>query len=78
MISKYLYISLNISIFLPRASNSLYISVPTTVLSHINSYAPSAVLNLHIKSYSPYFDIILAHRVVTYSPHKEMCPLLQC
>ena len=39
--------------------------------------SPTAVLNLHIKSYSPYFDIILAHRVVTYSPHKELCPLLQ-
>jgi hypothetical protein len=33
--------------------------------------------NLHIKSYSPYFNIILTHRVVTYSPHKELCPLLQ-
>ena len=29
MISKYLYINLNISIFLPKASNSLYIGVPT-------------------------------------------------
>ena len=29
----------------------------------------SAVLNLHIKIYSPYFNIILAHT--------ELCPLLQ-
>jgi hypothetical protein len=29
------------------------------------------VLNLHIKSYP------CTYRVVTYSPHKELCPLLQ-
>ena len=39
--------------------------------------SPTALLNLHIKSYFPYFDIILAHIVVIYSPHKEICPLLQ-
>ena len=33
--------------------------------------SPTAVLNLHIKSY-PW-----KYRVVTYSPHKELCPLLQ-
>jgi hypothetical protein len=32
---------------------------------------PTAVLNLHIKSYP------CTYRAVTYSPHKELCPLLQ-
>jgi hypothetical protein len=37
--------------------------------------SPTAVLNLHIKNYFPYFNIILAHtEFVTFSPHKELCP----
>jgi hypothetical protein len=35
---------------------------------------PTAVLNLHIKSYSLYFNIILAHRVVSYVPYYRVIP----
>ena len=85
MASKYLYISLNISIFLPRAGNSLYISVAIDfqiafswyVLHSISLSAHVYVqiqrddpFILHIKSYVPYYSVI--------PPHTGLCPLLQC
>ena len=67
--SKYLYINLNISIFLPRASNSVYKCPYGSVITTYIAMSPTAVVNFNIKSYSPYFNIILAHTELLLIPH---------
>ena len=78
-----MYTSLNISIFLPRASNSLYISVTIdfqiaiswyvlytiSLSAQVYDHIQSCIFLLHIKSYVPYCSV--------KSPHKELFPLLQ-
>jgi hypothetical protein len=40
---------------------ALYVEDKGVIVIPIIVMSPTAVLNLHIKSYSPYFNIILAH-----------------
>jgi hypothetical protein len=79
-----LYISLNISIFLPRASSSLYISVKIYFQIAISwcvlySMPLSAQVYVQIQSddplYPPHKELCPYYSVIP--PHTGLCPLLQ-